>query len=651
MNGVTLISWLKGLLFVVCFVMLAWNAEARAQPALSDTPPAALLDDPDSWIVKSNGCLIESIGSIIRIAGTNNVDGWGNGNGIMSTKYCLKGKFFVSMDFMIPTFKGSGNALVSLRAKSTTGNGKIVGILYQPNAGTYQVQGYGVEGAPNTFGGMLRKFGDEDKAFHRMKLEYDAAAETASGWIDDKFIGSLKYTLTDPVTFEIFANTQRKGMQIDLLVDNLFVSSNIPKEVVATPQSSKKNLDVDFNPGGTSSVNAVFSGSDPNEEWAQTFTTGVAGVLAEIDVFAKHFVPTRGSLTMELRRMTATEAPISRSSGVLFSDSVDANSVPQGDDGFVAFDIASRNVRVIPGDKFAVVLHAGEDATTFKWLGLTGNPYAGGGAFDRRAHDGSWMSDDECDLGIRTYVLGQTTSEASKSNAASLLAAEPTTEEEKAIAEIKKLGGTVRIDEQSPDKPVIEVDLLNAKDADAGLEHVKGFTRLQCLDLGSSTTDAGLENIKGMTTLLYLSLVNAKITDAGMEHLKGLTQLQTLNLYGTRLTDAGLEHLIGLTQLRTLVLNQTQVTDAGLKNIKGLLQLRDLSLIQTQITDAGLEHLKGLTQLQYLYLGNTRLTDAGMEHLKGLSKLRWLTMYSTKVTAAGVDKLQRALPTCRINYK
>ena len=44
--------------------------------------------------------------------------------------------------------------------------------------------------------------------------------------------------------------------------------------------------------------------------------------------------------------------------------------------------------------------------------------------------------------------------------------------------------------------------------------------------------------------------MNTKVTDAGLEHLKGLTDLQTLELLHTKVTDAGLEHLEGLTRLR-----------------------------------------------------------------------------------------------------
>ena len=131
-------------------------------------------------------------------------------------------------------------------------------------------------------------------------------------------------------------------------------------------------------------------------------------------------------------------------------------------------------------------------------------------------------------------------------------AAEPKAEEAKAIAEIKKIGGWVFVDEKSPDKPAISVQLGS-----------------------SDVTDAGLVNIKGLTTLRWLQLRNTKVTDSGLVHLEGLTKLQSLDLLNTNVTDAGLVHLKGLTQLQSLDLRSTAVTDAGLDNLRGLLQQVD----------------------------------------------------------------------------
>ena len=210
---------------------------------------------------------------------------------------------------------------------------------------------------------------------------------------------------------------------------------------------------------------------------------------------------------------------------------------------------------------------------------------------------------------------------------------------------------------------------------DAGLEHLKGLTKLQSLNLRcTKVTDAGLEHLKGLTNSNRWTL-GTKVTDAGLEHLKGLTKLQSLDLWRTQVTDAGLEHLIRVDPTPIAEPAQTQVTDAGLEHLKGLTQLQSLvlaahrgdrrrseasqgltqlqslDLADTKVTDAGLKHLKGLTHLQSLSLWRTQVTDTGLEHLKGLANLHSLNLRDTKVTGEGVKKLQQALPTCKIEHE
>ncbi len=235
----------------------------------------------------------------------------------------------------------------------------------------------------------------------------------------------------------------------------------------------------------------------------------------------------------------------------------------------------------------------------------------------------------------------------------------------RAIAEIEKLGRKVVVDEKSPGKPVIGVDLRLAKVTDAWMVHLKGLTALQTLSLrqtkvtdaglvyledltrlqtlfldDTQVTDAGLVHLKGLTKLQRLDLTKTKVADAGLVHLKGLAQLQDLHLARTQVTDAGLVHLKGLTSLQTLVLGETRVTDAGLVQLEALEQLQWLGLTGTQVTDAGLPHLEGLTGLQVLFLNDTRVTDAGLVHLKALTELQTLNLRQTKVTDAGLAHLE-----------
>ena len=126
-------------------------------------------------------------------------------------------------------------------------------------------------------------------------------------------------------------------------------------------------------------------------------------------------------------------------------------------------------------------------------------------------------------------------------------AADPNADRARVIAKIKKLGGTVTLDENSPGEPVIEVNLMYAR-----------------------VTSAELANLKGLPKLQSLNIMYALATRAGLEHFKRLPNLQTLNLMDTQVTDAGLEHSQRIAQSQVANLTQTKVTDAGLVHLKGL---------------------------------------------------------------------------------
>ena len=76
--------------------------------------------------------------------------------------------------------------------------------------------------------------------------------------------------------------------------------------------------------------------------------------------------------------------------------------------------------------------------------------------------------------------------------------------EDKAVAFVKKLGGSVDRDEKAPGKPVVEVFLSNTK-----------------------VTDAGLKELAALKSLTDLNLSNTKVTDAGLKELqKALPQCE-----------------------------------------------------------------------------------------------------------------------------
>ncbi len=167
--------------------------------------------------------------------------------------------------------------------------------------------------------------------------------------------------------------------------------------------------------------------------------------------------------------------------------------------------------------------------------------------------------------------------------------------QERAIAEIKKLGGKVEVDRRNPDLPVVvAVDLKHTKVIDASLEHLKGLTDIEILFLkDTAVTDEGLGSVKGLTNLEVLELGRTKVTNKGLEYLKGFVKLQRLDLGGTQVTDAGLAHLKGLTSLETLNLENTGgISDLGLVHLKGLNSLRKLNLKGTKVTGAGVGDLQ-----------------------------------------------------------
>jgi hypothetical protein len=120
---------------------------------------------------------------------------------------------------------------------------------------------------------------------------------------------------------------------------------------------------------------------------------------------------------------------------------------------------------------------------------------------------------------------------------------------QRAFDEIKGYHGTYDVDKESPDRPVVRVDLRYYEMDDAA---VADFTKL----------------LQAFPRLAELQFKSRKITDAGLAHLKNLPQLRSVSFENALITDAGLTQLKALTQLRELCVKGTKVTDAGVQAIK-----------------------------------------------------------------------------------
>jgi hypothetical protein len=165
-------------------------------------------------------------------------------------------------------------------------------------------------------------------------------------------------------------------------------------------------LDQSLDPTGRITLNAAFGG--PFQERAQTFTVGLAGQLAQVDVFVERFgTPLPGdTLILDIRATTPTGAPDPSIPGVnLATATVAASAVPGIPGGFTAFTL-SNPIAVTPGEQLAIVLHSGSN-TIFGWLGTTipPDPYPGGAEYERVIGNHNWGQEvPEGDLGFRTFV-------------------------------------------------------------------------------------------------------------------------------------------------------------------------------------------------------------------------------------------------------
>src|SRR6201995_2170857 len=117
----------------------------------------------------------------------------------------------------------------------------------------------------------------------------------------------------------------------------------------------------------------------------------------------------------------------------------------------------------------------------------------------------------------------------------------PSADEQKAIDAIKRLGGKVEFDGDTP----IAVDLADSQATHKDLHWLKNFPKLKSLEMwGAGITDAGLDHLRGLTNLQTLVLENTDITDKGLEKLVEVPSIKSLNLRRcSNLTDEGLAYV------------------------------------------------------------------------------------------------------------
>jgi hypothetical protein len=113
--------------------------------------------------------------------------------------------------------------------------------------------------------------------------------------------------------------------------------------------------------------------------------------------------------------------------------------------------------------------------------------------------------------------------------------------EDKAIADIMKLGGKIERDDKKPGSPVIAVDLSGKKVKDADLKCLKTFGELKSLKLDDTRiTDDGLKHVKDLKNLRRLTVSFTATSDEGLKQIAGLSHLEFLHVgYCAKVTAKG----------------------------------------------------------------------------------------------------------------
>ncbi len=137
---------------------------------------------------------------------------------------------------------------------------------------------------------------------------------------------------------------------------------------------------------------------------AQTFTVGISGQLARIDVDIYLRQSASGFIQLDL---LSTSAGVPTST-VLGNASVLNSSVPNSPDNhaFVTFDLTASNINVTQGEVLAIALSSSNDQLIGGWLGSTTTQYAGGEHFyNYPTNQNGWVAyGEDADLYFKTYV-------------------------------------------------------------------------------------------------------------------------------------------------------------------------------------------------------------------------------------------------------
>lgn len=139
------------------------------------------------------------------------------------------------------------------------------------------------------------------------------------------------------------------------------------------------------------------------------------------------------------------------------------------------------------------------------------------------------------------------------------------------------------------------------------------------------------------------------ISDSRFSALKQLPNLKTIRLEYVRNADAFLEHIAALASLEELSFHRAWFSATGAAQLRTFPRLEVLRL--GSANDNALDQIAAVSQLKELELAYGHISDTGLDHLSRLPRLERISLWHTRVTSAGIAKLQRRLPSCKINVE
>jgi hypothetical protein len=206
-------------------------AAADAQPVAAAPPVkeptlAEQLQNFESpvWRTMNNGMTTDITRDEIHIHGTSQYADWGHSNGIVATTPIPDGDFVVSVDIKIAKYEGDTdykNPYIRVESRDRS----AVGIFANPKF-FYRLHDWK---NPQTMSATHKMFGDEATHYHRMTLKWEQSTGTATATVDGEPIGNIHTDLGTGRRISLFANTQTKGIEIEVYFRNLKVE--IPEPV------------------------------------------------------------------------------------------------------------------------------------------------------------------------------------------------------------------------------------------------------------------------------------------------------------------------------------------------------------------------------------------------------------------------------------